>query len=177
MSMVIGGQCRRPARSMVLPLGCGREPLRPEGDTPETLGRVQPTHYYVRVSRAETFTGVSLASYRQMRAPPCAALDHRWGVRKPGRCQGAKGTLAAPSVMHGPSAGGEACKCLPDRGPTSGRRLAPCGAERGLAPDPSHAHPVRFPWWNGGCHVGAVVHQCDLIHLRLMVSISLFLRV
>ena len=32
-----------------------------------------PTRYYMRVSRAAIFTGVSLTSYRQTRAPPCAA--------------------------------------------------------------------------------------------------------
>ena len=64
-----------------------------------------PTNYYVRVSRAETFADTSLASYRQARALPCAALNHRWGVRKPGRYQGEKGTLAAPSATSGPLPG------------------------------------------------------------------------
>ena len=82
-----------------------------------------PTHYYMRVSRAETFTGVSLASYRQTRAPPYATLDHHWSIRKPGRGQGARGTPAAPSANHGPSAGGRARRRLPGRGPTSGDTL------------------------------------------------------
>ena len=99
-----------------------------------------PTHYYVRVSRAETFTGVSLTSYRQTRAPPCAALDHHWGVRKPGRNQGAKGTPAAPSARMGPLPGKDH-QHLPDGGPTSGERPAPRDVGRDLAPGPSPAAP------------------------------------
>ena len=36
--------------------------MRPQGDSQETLGMYNPTHYYVRVSRAETFIGRSLDS-------------------------------------------------------------------------------------------------------------------
>ena len=145
MSIVIGGQCRRPARSMVLPLRRGREPPRPRCGAIETPGRVQP-HSLLR----ESVTGgdlqsVSLASYRQTRAPPCATLDHRWGVRKPGRDQGARGTLAVPSATMTPLPGERAQRRLPGRGPTSMQRLAPCGAGEGKAPDPSHAAPSALP--------------------------------
>ena len=75
-----------------------------------------PTHYYVRVSRAETFTGRSLASCRPMRTPPCAIPDHRWGDRKPGQDQGAKGTLAVSSATVGPPPRRRARRRLPRQG-------------------------------------------------------------
>ena len=49
VSLVIGGQCRRLVLGMVLPLGRGREPPRPEGGSPKTPGRVQP-HSLLRES-------------------------------------------------------------------------------------------------------------------------------
>ena len=75
-----------------------------------------PTHYYVRVSRAETFTGRSLASYCPTRTPPCATPDHRWGDQKPGQDQGAKGTLAASSETISPPPRRRARRRLPRQG-------------------------------------------------------------
>jgi hypothetical protein len=54
-----------------------------------------PTHYYVRVSRAETFTG----AWPWTRTPPRAHPGHRWGDRKPGQDQGARGY--AGGLGHG----------------------------------------------------------------------------
>ena len=45
--------------------------------------------------------------------------------------------------------------------------------EGNLAPPPQP--PMRFSWQDGGCRARAVVHRCDLIHLRPMVSVSLLL--
>ena len=75
-----------------------------------------PTHYYVRVSRAETFTGRSLASCRPTSTPPCATHDHRWGDRKPGQDQGAKGMVTASSAIVGPLLRGRARRRLPHQG-------------------------------------------------------------
>ena len=135
-----------------------------------------PTHYYMRVSRAKTFTGVSLASYRQTRAPSCAALDHRWGIRKPGRFQGAKGTLAAPSATTGPLPGGRLASASPTEDLPPGDALLRATWTGALLQAPPTQPLVRFPWWKWGCRAGAVVHRCGLIHLRPMVSVSLLLR-
>ena len=102
-----------------------------------------PIHYYVRVSRAETFTCRSLASCRPTRTPSCATPDNRWGDRKPGQDQGAKGTLTASSATVGPLLRGRARSRLPRQGtylqvgscsvqhredPTAG--LPPCCSQR-----------------------------------------------
>ena len=158
-------------------LDVGGSPRDPRAALLRLRSVYSPTHYYVRVSRVDTFTGTSLASYSQTRAPSCAALDHRWGVRKPGRCQGTKGTLAAPSVTTGPLAGGRLASASPAEDHPLGDALLHAAWGGALLPAPPTQPPVRFPWWKGGCHAGAPVHRCDLIHLQLVVSISLFLRV
>ncbi len=93
--------------------GRGREPLSPEGGTPETPGHVQP-HSLLR----ESVTGRELHRHWAFftGTKPCfispdegPALRHPrpplGGVRKPGRHQGAKGTPVAPSATTGPLPG------------------------------------------------------------------------
>ena len=141
VSIVIGGQCLQPARSMVLQLGRRREPPRPEGGTPETPGHVQP-HSLLRESvtsgdlhRHEPYfilpdEGPALHHPR----PPLVRPEAR---TKPRGKADASGTLGD----HRSSAGGKAHQRLPGRGPTSGGHPAPCGAGKGLAPGPSPAAP------------------------------------
>ena len=122
-----------PARSMVLPLGRGREPPGgPRAALRRLRGVYSPTHYYVRVSQAETFTGRSLASCRPTKTSPCATPDHRWGDQKPGQDQGARGTLAASSVTAGPPPGRRARQHLPRQG--TYLQAGPCSMQREEGP-------------------------------------------
>ena len=100
-----------------------------------------PTHYYVRVSRAKTFTGRSLASCRPTRTPSCATPDHCWGDRKPRQDQGARGTLAASSATAGPPLGRMAHGALPGEEPTSRHNPASRSARRALPPGLPRAAP------------------------------------
>lgn len=160
---------------MAHPLGRGREPPRPEGGSPETPGRVQP-HSLFR----ESVTSVDLHRREPCfispdEGPPCATLDHCWGIQKPGRRQGAKGTPAAPSATRGPLPGGRLASAYPAEDLPPGDALLRATQGGALLPDPTPQPPMRLPWRDGGCHAGAVVYHCDLIHLRPMVSVSLLL--
>ena len=75
-----------------------------------------PTHYYMRVSRAETFTGRGLASHCPTRTPSCVTPDHHWGDWKPGQDQRGQGTLAASSAIVGPLLRKRARRRLPRQG-------------------------------------------------------------
>ena len=91
-----------------------------------------PTHYYVRVSRAETFTVVSLTSYRQTRAPPCATLNHLWADQQPGRHKGGKVDASGALGDHGSSAGGRLFSTSPAEGlPPGGPCSVRCGEGSG----------------------------------------------
>ena len=93
-------------------------------------GVYNPTHYYVRVSRGGKlhrhwafFTGTGLASYRQMRAPPCATLDPTDDDQKPGRRQWGKGDTNGSPNDHGSSAGSRPWGTSPAEGLPPGDAL------------------------------------------------------
>ena len=130
---------------MVLPLGRGREPPRPEGGSSETPGHVQ-----LHSLLCESVTGGDLHKHEPCFISPdkVPALRHpqpplgRPETRTMPRGKGdASGTLG----NHGPSAGGRARRRLPGRRPTFRRHLAPHDLCEGLAPNPFRAAPSGLP--------------------------------
>ena len=89
-----------------MPVGRGREPPRPEGGTPETLGRVQP-HTLLRESvtsgdlhrREPYFISPDEGPALRLPRPPLGATGNQDATK------GAKGTPAAPSATTGPLPG------------------------------------------------------------------------
>ena len=118
VSIVIGGQCRRPAWSMVLPLGCGWEPPRPDGGTPETPGCVQP-HSLLRESvtggdlhrREPCFISPDEGPVLRHPRPPLGRPETRTRPRGKGDAGGALGNHE-PSAM-GPLAAPPLAEDLP----------------------------------------------------------------
>ena len=62
------------------------------------------------------FTGTGLASYRQMRGPPCATLEPTDGNGKPGRRQWGKEDDSGSPDDHGSFAGGKPWGTSPTEG-------------------------------------------------------------
>ena len=124
-----------------------------------------PTRYYVRVSRAAIFTGVSLTSYCLMRAPPCATPYHRWDNRKLGRPNEGRGDASGALGDHGSFTGGRVAGATPVEGLPPGVALLRATWGGALLLAPSMQPPTGLSHRGGHCLAETIVWRRDLVHL------------